>query len=112
MAALLLDQNLSSRLVADLERFFPGTAHVRERGLDRASDRDVWDYAAVEGLAIVSKDGDFRHLALTLGAPPKVIWARAGNCSTEQILDVLIRNVETIAVFLADPVEALLVLRL
>ena len=44
---LLLDQNLSPRLVPALADLFPGSAHVRDVGLAAASDDDeVWRYAA------------------------------------------------------------------
>ena len=46
---LLLDQNLSPRLVARLADLFPDSQHVSYVGLDRASDRAVWDYARDHG---------------------------------------------------------------
>jgi predicted nuclease of predicted toxin-antitoxin system len=42
---LLLDQNLSRRLVAELLDHFPGTTHVTEVKLALASDKEVWEYA-------------------------------------------------------------------
>jgi predicted nuclease of predicted toxin-antitoxin system len=54
---LLLDQNLSHRLLDLLADLYPGSHHVRDLGL-AAADDEVWSYAAREGLAIVSKDTD------------------------------------------------------
>ena len=34
----LLDQNLSTRLVDELQAAYPETSHVREFGLDQADD--------------------------------------------------------------------------
>jgi len=68
---LLLDQNLSRRLVGELAECFPDSAHVRAVGLEVASDREIWDYAGEHGYVIVSKDSDFRQLAFLLGPPPK-----------------------------------------
>lgn len=79
---LLLDQNLSFTLVQALADLYPDSAHVREVGLERADDDQVWRYAATRGLAIVSKDSDFRQMSFVRGHPPKVIWIRRGNCST------------------------------
>ena len=42
---LLLDQNLSHRLVAALADLYPGSAHVRDLGLKEAADEAIWDYA-------------------------------------------------------------------
>ena len=42
---LLLDHNLSHRLVEMLRREYPDSRHVREVGLSEASDEAVWQYA-------------------------------------------------------------------
>ena len=53
---LLLDQNLSRRLLPDLVQLFPGSTQVQAAGLERAVDSDIWDYAKQHGYAVVSKD--------------------------------------------------------
>ena len=58
---LLLDQNLSPRLITVLGDLYPGSTHVRDAGLQAADDDTVWRYAAQHGFAIVSKDA--AHLA-------------------------------------------------
>jgi predicted nuclease of predicted toxin-antitoxin system len=55
---LLLDQNLSPRLLDIRADLYPGTAHVRNQGLQAADDDTVWAYAARHGFVIVSKDAD------------------------------------------------------
>lgn len=82
---LLLDQNLSPRLLDVLADLYPGSTHVRDVGLQAADDEAVWTYAAREGFVIVSKDADFRQRSFLVGHPPKVIWIRRGNCSTDEI---------------------------
>ncbi len=57
--SLLFDQNLSRRLPALLATEFPGCQQVVPAGLSGADDLTVWAYAAVNGLAVVSKDSDF-----------------------------------------------------
>ena len=111
---LLLDENLSHRLVAQLEEAFPGTASAKYVGLRSQSDDTViWPYAAEQGFAIVSKDKDFRQLSLRRGHPPKVIYLVAGNAGTNQIADLLLRNKDRIATFLDDQNEdSLLILNL
>lgn len=51
---LLFDQNLSYRLVKALAAEFPGSAHVRHVGLEKALDGPVWDYAKANGFVIAS----------------------------------------------------------
>lgn len=41
--SLLLDQNLSRRLVSRIADKFPGTLHVGELGMECKSDGDIWD---------------------------------------------------------------------
>jgi predicted nuclease of predicted toxin-antitoxin system len=82
---LLFDQNLSAGLVQRLADLFPHSMHVRHVGLDRASDAEVWAYAAAHGLVIVSKDADFHQLSFLAGAPPKAVWLRRGNCTTDDV---------------------------
>ena len=86
---LLLDQNLSPRLLVSLADLYAGSAHVREVGLATADDDTVWAYAGGEGFVIVSKDADFHQRSFVRGAPPKVVWIRRGNCSTDEIAGLL-----------------------
>jgi predicted nuclease of predicted toxin-antitoxin system len=86
---LLLDQNLSPRLVGRLTDLYPDSTHVMQVGLDRSLDRDVWDYARQHDYMIVTKDVDFSEISLVQGFPPKVIWIRRGNCSTQDIETML-----------------------
>lgn len=82
---LLFDQNLSPRLAETLRDLFPGSLHVRDVGLDSATDAAVWVYAKEQVFVIVSKDADFRHLGFTYGPPPKIVWIQRGNCTTRGI---------------------------
>ena len=107
---LLLDENVSPRLVAALSDAFPGSVHVRDVGLARATDAAIWVYARDHGLTILSKDSDFHQMSFLRGPPPKVIWIRRGNCSTAQI-EALLRSSRTeIHAFGADGEAAFLAL--
>ena len=88
---LLFDHNLSHKLVGRLADVFPGSEHVRNLDLHRADDAEVWEYARTNELAIVSKDEDFHQMSFVHGPPPKVVWARLGNCRTSDI-EHLLRN--------------------
>ena len=82
---LLLDENLSDRLVASLAGLYPGPEQILTLGLGGAGDDVVWEYARFHGFTIVSKDSDFFDRSVLTGAPPKVIWIRLGNCSTQEV---------------------------
>jgi len=99
---LLLDQNLSPRLIRRLADLFPGSTHVTEIGLDRSLDREVWDYACQHDYLIATKDVDFSEFSLLRGFPPKVIWIRRGNCSTKDIETLLRENYNSIKAMSED----------
>lgn len=88
---LLLDENLSFRLVAMLSDIYPDSTHVRDVGLLGAEDQHIWVYAAEHGFLLASKDTDFYERSLVFGAPPKIIWLRIGN-STVNETAALLRN--------------------
>lgn len=107
---LLLDQNLSPRLAQRLSNFFPGSVHVESVALSDAFDTEVWQFAQNGDFIIVSKDADFNELSTLWGAPPKVIWIRRGNCSTNAIETLLRDNIEAITAFAQDNIARTLVL--
>ncbi len=107
---LLFDQNLSHRLVRTLVHVYPDSEHVRNVGLGRAPDAELWTYARREGFVIVSKDADFHHRSLLLGAPPKVIRLKLGNCSTRAMERILLDHQVVVKEFADDPAPAILVL--
>lgn len=107
---LLLDQNLSFRLVPALAETFPGSKHVKDFDLTKADDDIIWRLAKEQDFVIVSKDSDFLHRSLVHGFPPKVIQLHIGNCSAEYVRGLLARKTHVIKDFLNDPNEALLVI--
>ena len=64
---LLLDENVSDRIVERIADLFPGSAHIKSLGLKEADDRIVWDWAKQHGFAIASKDTDFYQRAIVFG---------------------------------------------
>lgn len=96
---LLFDENLSRRLVPDLDHDFPGSQHVATLGLETATDADIWAYASEHGYVIVSKDSDFQFMSARLGAPPKVIMIQIGNRSTSAVRDLLGAHADVIRDF-------------
>ena len=107
---LIFDENLSHKLAERLSDLFPDSTHVRNVGLKSSDDPDVWKFATVNDLTIVSKDADMHDRSLLFGFPPKVIWVRLGNCSTQQVEDLIRREIEVIMKFLNDDVASFLAL--
>jgi predicted nuclease of predicted toxin-antitoxin system len=107
---LLFDHNLSYRLVSALQREYPDSQHVRNVGLNEASDEAVWRYAVQQGFAIVTKDADFHQRSFLFGAPPKVVWVRCGNASTSAIEQLLRNRHSHLLRFSVDPEGTFLII--
>jgi len=107
---LLFDQNLSVRLVHRLADLYPDARHVSSVSLDCATDVEVWEFAKANELTIVTKDADFNDFSVIRGFPPKVVWIRAGNCTTRTVEAILRAQYEALLAFHADREAAVLVL--
>lgn len=107
---LLLDENISSKLVKYLIDDFPESSHIDYLQMQGTTDTDIWEYAKKQEYIIVSKDNDFRQRSFLFGSPPKVIWLSVGNGGTKIIKEVLLNNVVQIQNFAKNTTEGLLVL--
>lgn len=99
---LLFDQNISYRLISDLEDLFPKSNHVRLLNLETSSDEEIWQYAKKRDFVIVTQDSNFNERSLLYGYPPKIIWLRIGNVSTQNIKKLLRKNYKNIINFYKD----------
>jgi predicted nuclease of predicted toxin-antitoxin system len=109
--SLLLDENLSPRLVARLLSLFPGLTHVRDVGLKQASDEQIWTCAKENGYTVVTADSDFVELSDRLGWPPKVVHLERCDFPFAVIEQLLRHHAIRIAEFEVDPTNGLLVIR-
>lgn len=99
---LLLDENISRRLLPFLQTAYPDSTQVVLEGLERADDRVIWRYARDHGFVIVTKDIDYYDLSLLWGAPPHVIWLQTGNTDKATILRKLTENPQAIEAAFAN----------
>jgi len=89
---LLLDENLSRRIVPFLQQNYPDSSQVVLLGLQAATDAEIWEFAKTQGYVIVSRDADFADLSFLKGAPPKLIRLRTPDLSRAAILSLLLSN--------------------
>jgi len=68
---LLLDQNLSGRIISRINDLFPGSRHIKAVGLREADDGVVWEWAKQHGFTIASKDTDFSSAGYCVWSPAK-----------------------------------------
>ena len=107
---LLLDENLSDRLVPQILDLYPGSSHVKTHRLIHTDDELIWSFAREQGCAIVSKDADFHQRSLVRGHPPKLVFLRVGNCPTRRITQLLRDHYVLLSAFDSDPGTSILVL--
>ena len=101
---IIIDENISSRLISRIQYVFPDVEHVKTLGLMTVNDFTIFMFARQNAYdAILTLDEDYFNLQLTHGMPPKIIWLRVGNCSTNALAQVILNNVDTIYAFLFDP---------
>ena len=108
---LLLDENLSERLVPLIAESFSDVLHLRTMGLGGSPDAAVWKAARETQSTLVTKDEDFIRLSMDLGWPPKVICLALGNASNRRTADLLLANAATIQAFLEQQEAGFLLLQ-
>ena len=107
---LLLDANLSRRLIPLIQELFPGSLHVSATGLaPDAADQTIWHYADENDFVFVTADKDFVALAKNAEAPKVVILANCDYPTAEAAR--LIRDNAVRITELARQKKSLLVLR-
>jgi len=90
---ILLDANISWKLVNKLKPIFGECAHVDLIGLNvPADDIDIWNYAFENDYVIITKDNDFLDLLELKGYPPKIVLLRTGNNSSAGLMELLINK--------------------
>ena len=98
----LFDQNISFRLVKKIQDLFPNSVQVREIKMEDQPDLSVWKFAKENQFTIITFDSDYADLAAFYGAPPKIIWLRTGNMTTDNLEILLRRSSEKIKDFIQN----------
>lgn len=99
---LLFDQNISFRVLNLIAEKFPESKHVKDYGLHHSSDWQIWNFAKENDFHIVTYDADFYDLVTLYGHPPKVIWLRLGNTSSQNIAKKLNEYAEGVRKFIEN----------
>lgn len=100
---LLLDANISWRIIKLVESDFPNCFHSKDIKVNQpAKDIEIWNFAKENDFTILTHDDDFEKLLLVKGAPPKVIILKTFNKNTKQIAELLISKKEIIGSFVSN----------
>ncbi len=82
---LLLDQNISYRIIPKISLNFPEAKQVTQLGIENYSDKEILEFAKENQYTIVTFDVDFYDLSNLKEFPPKIICLRFGNTITDLI---------------------------
>lgn len=69
----LFDQNISHRILKLIPEKYSGSTTVKNEGLTNVPDREIWEFAKLNGYIIVTQDSDFNDLNTLYGFPPKIV---------------------------------------
>lgn len=98
---LLLDENLSWRMIKQLTLIFAEVIHASELKIKQtADDISIWDYSKKYGFTIISKDDDFEKIVLLRKAPPKLIYLKTYNLDAKKLVDLILENKDKIIKFI------------
>ena len=99
---LLLDQNLSYKLIKPLSTYYEEVTQIGRVGMGQSVDAMVWQYALTFEYVIITTDIYFSERNAITGYPLKVIWLKCKDLSTKNIIHVFGNNMEAINIFFAN----------
>ncbi|MDH4200031.1 MAG: DUF5615 family PIN-like protein [Spirochaetia bacterium] len=99
---LILDENISHKIVIPLSNIFPGLTHIKHHNLVSSPDNVVWEFARQHNLCIVSFDNDFEAIFLRNGFPPKILRITKGNITPAELISLLVESEKEIKEFISN----------
>ncbi len=94
---LIVDAQLPVKLCEILNHLGMEAIHVEElpKG-DESTDREITEYADLNGLIVVTKDYDFYHSHMVYKKPGRLFLITTGNLKNKQLFDLFRNNEDTI----------------
>ena len=107
---LLLDENLSPRVLKLLQDLDATISHVRFEKLQGQSDDLIWSVARRDKWIVVTRDADFIEMANRLGSPPKIIAIKISRPTAKDIAQAIRDNFAMIKLYAESANDFVLVI--
>ena len=99
---LLLDENISYRVLKIIRSAFPESIHASDVE-ELKEDSSFFSYAKKNQFSIVTFDEDFFEWQTMKVYPPKIVWLRFGNSNNLKVAHKLLDNQQKIKDLILDP---------
>ncbi|UTW66119.1 DUF5615 family PIN-like protein [bacterium SCSIO 12643] len=105
---LLIDQNISKRIIDSISDIFPGSLHITGTQLSNYSDLEVWNYALKNDFILISTDPEVFDRCVLSEDSPKTVFVFSEIMTTNKMEWALRINQEDIERFYnEDPASCL-----
>jgi predicted nuclease of predicted toxin-antitoxin system len=85
-----LDAHLSPQIAVWIkDKFQIETVPLRDIGLHKATDKEIFFAARQSKSIIMTKDSDFIDLITRFGMPPQILLINSGNTSNAKLMSIL-----------------------
>jgi len=105
---LLIDQNISKRIIESIQDVFPKSIHITDLKLGDASDIEVWEYALKNNFVLISTDIDVVDRCVISDKAPKTLFVKGDFLTTTKMEWALRINEDIIRNFYSDAPETCL----
>ena len=96
---LLIDQNISHRIIDSISDIYPDSIHLTEVHLATSSDLEIWEYALNHDLILLTTDPEACNRNVLSSIAPKIICIQSEVVTTNKVEWTLRVNQELIQQF-------------
>lgn len=106
---ILIDANISWRIIKILNNYFTNVIHSRDLDVVQpAKDLEIWSFCNKNNYTIITHDDDFEKIILIKGSPPKVIILKTYNKNTLEISNIIFNKKLVIENFILNADQSIL----
>lgn len=100
---LLIDANISWRIVKILNSYFSTIIHAKDLNVKQpAKDIEIWNYCKTNNFTIITHDNDFEKMLLAKGGTPKLIILKSFNKNSLELANLILNQKQEIESFISN----------